>query len=502
MAYEPTQPPMTHHYDINSRPTTGQHADIESSCDDVEKTAATRSHHDQEIYEDGTDGLVSTSCKYTGAQAPADGGGTVIERVLSRVVSQKTIVDPGPPPDGGLRAWLVVLGAHLIVMNTWGVIVSFGIFQTYYTASLGKSRFVISWIGSLQIFLLFFIGTFAGRAADAGYTRILMVLGLVLQMIAIFTASVSTQYWQIFLSQGICFGLGNGCLFCPTVTTVSTYFSSHRVLAIGIAACGTATGGLIFPGIARAMLPEHGMAWTLRTMGFVQFVSLIFAFCLVKPRIPPRRSGQIIEWAAFKELEYTYYAVGNFFCFLGLYFAFYYLSSFSRSNITPPLSYESSLDLLMVMNGVGILGRIIPNYTTESVGLLNLYIPFAFISGLLMVLWMAVSTTTSLYVWSIFYGIFAAGVQSLFPAGLSTLTTDLSKQGTRIGMTFTIVSFAVLAGPPIEGLLIQAMDGKYHGAQAFAGGCTIIGSMFVLAARTVKAKKLRQPGQSIWKMKV
>jgi hypothetical protein len=29
----------------------------------------------------------------------------------------------------------------------------------------------ISWIGSIQIFLLFFIGTFSGRATDAGYFR-------------------------------------------------------------------------------------------------------------------------------------------------------------------------------------------------------------------------------------------------------------------------------------------------------------------------------------------
>lgn len=26
------------------------------------------------------------------------------------------------PPDGGLRAWLVVLATHLTVMNTWGII--------------------------------------------------------------------------------------------------------------------------------------------------------------------------------------------------------------------------------------------------------------------------------------------------------------------------------------------------------------------------------------------
>lgn len=48
---------------------------------------------------------------------------------------------------------------------------SFGVFQTYYVNSLGKSPSDISWIGSIQVFLVFFIGTFTGRLTDAGYFR-------------------------------------------------------------------------------------------------------------------------------------------------------------------------------------------------------------------------------------------------------------------------------------------------------------------------------------------
>jgi len=33
------------------------------------------------------------------------------------------IVVVPPPPDGGLRAWLQILGAHLMVFNSWYVIV-------------------------------------------------------------------------------------------------------------------------------------------------------------------------------------------------------------------------------------------------------------------------------------------------------------------------------------------------------------------------------------------
>jgi hypothetical protein len=48
---------------------------------------------------------------------------------------------------------------------------SFGVFQTYYVDFLGCSESDISWIGSIQVFLTFFIGTFTGRLIDAGYFR-------------------------------------------------------------------------------------------------------------------------------------------------------------------------------------------------------------------------------------------------------------------------------------------------------------------------------------------
>ena len=59
----------------------------------------------------------------------------------------------------------------------------------------------------------------------------------------------------------------------------------------------------------------------------------------------------------------------------------------------------------------------------------------------------------------IIYGYFGAAVQGLFPATLSSLTTDLRKMGVRIGMVFSIVSIACLTGPPLAGALIQRERG-------------------------------------------
>jgi len=83
--------------------------------------------------------------------------------------------DTRPPPDGGCAAWFQCGLCHLAIFNTWGYINSYGIFQTYYSTTLGLPPATISWIGSLQIFLLFFIGTWSGRATDAGKFECLRV---------------------------------------------------------------------------------------------------------------------------------------------------------------------------------------------------------------------------------------------------------------------------------------------------------------------------------------
>ncbi|KAK7227149.1 hypothetical protein V2G26_015152 [Clonostachys chloroleuca] len=416
----------------------------------------------------------------------------VVSCVLSRITSRSTTIDPGPPPDGGWTAWSQCIAVHFIISNSWGFINSFGTWQSYYVTLLPeRTAFEISMIGSLTVFLLFFIGTFTGRLTDAGYFRQCYVIGSIFQIGGIVCTSFCTKYWQFILAQGLCIGIGNGFLFCPSLALVSTYFLKRRAIAIGITAAGGVTGGVIFPVMARQLLPKIGFPWTIRAIALVQLVCLAISNILAKPRIKPRRQGPIIEIQAFKELEYTSYAVAAFLFFWGVYFAFYYLAAFSRDGLPDPVSFTESLNLLLVLNGVGMVGRLAPNYFADRVGAVNIFIPVCATASLLVFCWMAVNTVPGLYAWSVFYGVFSAGVQSLFPAALSFLTSDLRKLGVRMGMVFTIVSFAVLTGPPIAGAIIDRTGG-YRAAQAFSGSSLALGSVFLFVSKVVRMRKLGQ----------
>jgi len=139
------------------------------------------------------------------------------------------------------------------------------------------------------------------------------------------------------------------------------------------------------------------------------------------------------------------------------------------------------------MNGIGVLGRIIPGYLADRYfGVFNTIIPAVLITALTTFCWIAVSSQGGLYGWAVVYGFVGGSIQSLFPAVLSSLTTNVKMRGTRIGMIFTIVSFAVLTGPPIAGQLVQRKDGGFLYAQIFAGIVMVIGCGFLIASRYAK----------------
>lgn len=61
-------------------------------------------------------------------------------------------------------------------------------------------------------------------------------------------------------------------------------------------------------------------------MGFVVLAMALVIGALLRTRIPPRKSGPLVEWGAFKEPSYMLFTFGIFLLYWTLYFAFFYVS--------------------------------------------------------------------------------------------------------------------------------------------------------------------------------
>lgn len=213
-----------------------------------------------------TENNSSSTCQLLPGKMPAYASGAIEtgkeKENSTQTTDAPTRYRPNPPlpspPDGVFHGWAQVVAGHLVVALTWGYASSFGVFHNYYESTLPQAPSDISWVGGFQVFCLLFISTLSGRATDAGLARPVVALGGLLLVIGTFMTSLAVEYWQIFLAQGLCIGIGQGLMWLPTVTLISTYFVRYRVFALTAAATGTSTGGIVFPAMIQYLTPKIG----------------------------------------------------------------------------------------------------------------------------------------------------------------------------------------------------------------------------------------------------
>jgi hypothetical protein len=311
-------------YAVGGPSSSGAHSEVDSDAD----TDSLRNvNHEDDLERQPT--RRSARSETSAARASRDirrTASNVLGHVVSRL-STRIREEPPPPPDGGLKAWLQVASGFLVIFTTWGYVNAFGAFQSYYSGGvLPVSASAISWIGSVQIFLSLVIGLFTGRLLDAGFFFPTYIVGAFVQLLGIFLMSICTKYWQLMLTQGILTGLGNGIFFTPTLAMITTYFAKRRGIAVGLVTLGNSSGGAIYPVITRTLIPKLGFGWTVRVLGFVNLGCLAIGLIFLRPRLPPRKSGPLIDVTALKDKVFMACVISVFFVMWANYYSFYYVS--------------------------------------------------------------------------------------------------------------------------------------------------------------------------------
>ncbi|KAK2781252.1 hypothetical protein FQN53_000658 [Emmonsiellopsis sp. PD_33] len=384
--------------------------------------------------------------------------------------------------DHGLRAWLQVFGSFFIFINTWGIVTAFGVFQTYYEQHLlaGESPSTISWVGSIQSFLLLLIGAITGPLFDAGYARHMLIFGWLLYSFGLMMASISTKLWQIILSQAFCVGLGCGAVFIPSIAILPQYFKRRRALANGIAATGSGIGGLIYPIMFRQVQLKLGFAWATRVLAFTACATGLLSVCLLRVRFKPQEKRALVQLSAFKEPVYSLLCIAQFIGFIGLYNVIVYIQPFAieKKIMTEHLAFY----LVAILNASSTFGRVLPNYIADFIGPLNVVIPMTLASGIFAFAWSGVHSTAGVIVVVVLYGFAAAGFVAVAPVVFMSITPDLRDFGTRLGMSFVLCGAGSLIGTPIGGAIIDRTGG-YVGVSALVGVCLVLSAMIMIVAR-------------------
>ncbi|KAI0350163.1 MFS general substrate transporter [Trametes cingulata] len=419
-----------------------------------------------------------TTCVNTAAGTPEPKSA-----VESRSPSPSIVAQDLEYPDGGLKAWLTVFGA-VLALFCCGQLTAFGAFETWYTQNQLRElpASTISWIGSLQLWVLYFSGGFLGRIFDACGPRVVLIPGSMILVVSTMLTSVCTKYYQFLLVQGLLTGLSYGMLFYPTFASISTHFRKYRATAVGIAIAGSGVGGVVFPIMYRQLFSKIGFGWAVRASGFLCLVLCTISCATITSRLPPGRKNTKVlpDASVIRDTPFVLLVAGCLLVNFGLFIPFVYLANYS---IFRGISSGTSFYIISAMNAGSIFGRIAPPFLADKLGRFNIVVPTTFLMGLLaLVFWMFAKSLVAIVLFAVTYGCFSGAFLAMQIPCIAQIS-NIEEVGTRIGILYSVASFGVLAGGPAAGALLRTDGGSYTGMIILCGVINFLGSLLLLCSR-------------------
>ena len=227
------------------------------------------------------------------------------------------------------------------------------------------------------------------------------------------------------------------------------------------------------------LIPTIGFPWSVRTIGLLMLATFAIPNTVMKVRVLPAKKRAIVDLSALRSAPYVLFCLGGFVGFTGLYTPFFYVQYYAiRKGITDE---NLGFYLLAILNSASVFGRIIPNFVADRVGPMNIIVPCALASGVLIFALIPISSAPAIVVFNVLYGFFSGSFVSLPPTILVHLTPNRALIGTRMGMCFAVVALGVLVGTPIAGAILNASG--FTNVWVFGGTLTVAGGLIMLASR-------------------
>ncbi|KAG0265310.1 hypothetical protein BG011_005010 [Mortierella polycephala] len=335
--------------------------------------------------------------------------------------SWETIQNSHPPQDGHEDVdneqpygWVVVGAAFFVQAIVIGTVNGYGIYQDRYTTHEYRtsSTFELAWVGTLNVVGMDLSGPLTGQFADHYGYRLSAFAGALIMGASLIATSFSTQVWQLYIFQGILYGLGASLAFFPSLSLPSQWFKRRRGFATGIAVAGGGFGGLVMSPATTALFDKIGYRWTVRVIALLHLAILIPAAALFKGRVESGRakakrlrreqldressmteqekqntataltvdaqmnSSQItltpkkklVDFSVLKEKRFLLLVILSFFVANGYFNPYYFFPTYAQ---THGASVSTASLLVGILNGSSAIGRVTMGLASDFIGDIN-----------------------------------------------------------------------------------------------------------------------------------
>lgn len=379
-------------------------------------------------------------------------------------------------PEGGREAWLVVLGAFMLLFPSFGFMVSIGTLQEYWHVHQLADYTVrdVGWIPSVFVYLALGLGIWFGPLFDRYGPRYIALVGSLSYVVMTFLLAECREYYQFLLCCGFLGGVAGASLTTTSLAAVSHWFKRRRALTQGIAMIGSSFGGVAIPLILRATLPKYGYKCSIRILGLIFIVCLLLGNIFIKARLKPvlgANRKNIISLSIFGDLRFSLLTISVFGFEVVLFGALGLFPTYATVNSSYPS--DTGFYLLAVMNAVSCLGRLFPGLVADRMGRFNVLLIMILVTLVLMLLiWLPFGATSlpALYIFAALFGFGTGSWMALTPACIGQLCVA-EEFGRYYGTLYFVASLATLVCIPIGGELLGVV-----GSNALVGFfCAVLG---------------------------
>lgn len=202
--------------------------------------------------------------------------------------TEKDFPEPHPatvaPPDGGW-GWAVVFASFMIHIIADGITYSFGIFLVELIKVFDSDRGETSLIPAILVGVTLGAGPIASSFTNRYGCRTVTIAGAILASAGLAISTLANSITVLYITIGVCTGLGFGLIYLPAIVSVSMYFEKKRAFATGIAVCGSGLGTFIMAPVTKGLIDQFGWKGAMLVTAGLVLNCIIFG-ALFRPLQP------------------------------------------------------------------------------------------------------------------------------------------------------------------------------------------------------------------------
>ena len=381
--------------------------------------------------------------------------------------------------------WVIVLVGIVVSCIGVGTMVSLAVFLQPVSEAMGWSRAGIS-VASMLAFLSLGVSSFAwGAASDRYGTRAVVLAGGVLLGLGLCAASQANALWQFQLLFGVVVGTAAGSSYAPLIATTTSWFTTHRSLAVALVSMGLGIGSMTVAPLATWIIVDYGWRAAMLALGGVAWAVVLPAALLLRPPPPQPNEDSLAEGAGaalsvsqvlrtpqFAAIAFTYFA-----CCAAHSGPIFHMASYAMLCGVAPFAATTVLS----MAGLGgLAGRVVCGLIADRVGAKLVLVIGLAAQALAIILYPVARDLTSLYALSLFFGFSYGGVMPLYAIVIRQYF-GARTMGATFGAATLASTLGMAIGPLAGGWIFDGTGGYawlYTGSFAIGLGAVAIALTF------------------------